>query len=240
MPLAPDAVSFRTATTNAYPPALPDARYGRVQSSAPDRQGQIEFTGVRLRHHAVEAEAAAASPKNAEHSPERRGILMQAPELPTAITGPKEGMLMPAATDMHPFPADFEIKSIATNGTTLSVTTLSVRIGGQGPAVVLLHGYGETGDMWTALATELARDHTVVAPDLRGMGLSARRAAAYDKKTQGQDIAGLLDALGIERADLVTHDIGKGNWAVGGNTQEPAIVAFPLWRPRYGAPGCRT
>jgi pimeloyl-ACP methyl ester carboxylesterase len=109
---------------------------------------------------------------------------------------------MPAATDIQPFPAGFEVKDVATNG-----TTLSVRIGEQGPAVVLLHGYGETGDMWAPLATELARDHTVIAP--RGMGLSARPAGGYDKKTQGQDIAGLLDALRIERASLVTHDIGN-------------------------------
>jgi alpha/beta hydrolase fold len=101
---------------------------------------------------------------------------------------------MPTVTDEQPFPAGFEIKDIATNG-----TTLSVRIGGQGPAVVLLHGYGETGDMWAPLATELADDYTVVAPDLRGMGLSARPAGGYDKKTQGQDIAGLLDTLKIER-----------------------------------------
>ena len=73
----------------------------------------------------------------------------------------------------------------------------------------MLHGYGETGDMWAPLAMELAHDHTVVAPDLRGMGLSARPEGGYDKKTQGQDIAGLLDVLGIERTDLVTHDIGN-------------------------------
>ena len=84
-----------------------------------------------------------------------------------------------------------------------------MRVGGQGPAVVLLHGYGETGDMWASLAAELAHDHTVVVPDLRGMGLSARPDSGYDKKTQGQDIAGVLDALGIERVDLVTHDIGN-------------------------------
>src|SRR6201984_523910 len=113
-------------------------------------------------------------------------------------------MPMPATTDVQPVPADFEIKDIAPNG-----TTLSTMFGGKGAAVVLLHGYGEKGDMWAPLATELARDHSVVAPDLRGMGLSARPAGGYDKKTQGQDIAGLLDALGIERTDLVTHDIGN-------------------------------
>jgi pimeloyl-ACP methyl ester carboxylesterase len=105
---------------------------------------------------------------------------------------------------MQPFPAGFRTEEIPTNG-----VTLHVRIGGQGPAVVLLHGYGETGDMWAALAAELARDHTVIAPDLRGMGLSSRPEGGYDKKTQGHDIAGVLDALRIEQADLVTHDIGN-------------------------------
>jgi pimeloyl-ACP methyl ester carboxylesterase len=56
---------------------------------------------------------------------------------------------------------------------------------------------------------DLAHDHTLVAPDLRGMGLSARPAGGYDTKTQGQDVAGVLDALGIEQVDLVTHDIGN-------------------------------
>ncbi|MBV9116442.1 MAG: alpha/beta fold hydrolase, partial [Acetobacteraceae bacterium] len=106
--------------------------------------------------------------------------------------------------EVEPFPARFRAEKIQTNG-----TSLHVRVGGQGPAVVLLHGYGETGDMWAPLAAELARDHTVVVPDLRGMGLSSRPASGYDKKTQGQDIAGVLDALRIERADLVTHDIGN-------------------------------
>jgi len=103
-----------------------------------------------------------------------------------------------------PFPASFRIQDISTNG-----TTLHVRSGGHGSAVLLLHGYGETGDMWGPMAAELARDHTVVVPDLRGMGLSTRPADGYDKKTQGHDIAGLLDALKIARTDLVTHDIGN-------------------------------
>jgi pimeloyl-ACP methyl ester carboxylesterase len=74
---------------------------------------------------------------------------------------------------------------------------------------VLLHGYGETGDMWVPLAKDLARDRTVIVPDLRGMGLSAKPTGGYDKKTQGRHIAGILDVLKIERAVLVTHDIGN-------------------------------
>src|SRR5262245_35146047 len=62
-----------------------------------------------------------------------------------------------------------------------SGTKLYVRVGGSGRAVALLHGYGETGDMWVPLAN-LARDHTVVVPDLRGMGLSAKPTSGYDKK----------------------------------------------------------
>jgi pimeloyl-ACP methyl ester carboxylesterase len=102
------------------------------------------------------------------------------------------------------FPPAFKTTDIATNG-----TTIHVRRGGTGPAVVLLHGYGETGDMWVAMAAELARDHTVVVPDLRGLGLSARPAGGFDKKTQAGDVAGVLDALQIQRADVVAHDIGN-------------------------------
>jgi len=105
---------------------------------------------------------------------------------------------------MQPFPAGFRTQDIPTNG-----AIIHVRIGGQGPAAILLHGDGETGDMWVPLAAELTPDHTVIVPDLRGMGLSSRPEDGYDKKTQGHDVAGVLDALKIERADLVTHDIGN-------------------------------
>ncbi|AOR80128.1 alpha/beta hydrolase [Novosphingobium resinovorum] len=110
----------------------------------------------------------------------------------------------PASAQVAPFPEGFRTEEISTNG-----TTIHTRIGGKGPAVVLLHGYGETGDMWAPLAADLARDHVVIVPDLRGMGLSAKPAGGYDKKTQGQDIAGLLDALKVGKTALVTHDIGN-------------------------------
>jgi pimeloyl-ACP methyl ester carboxylesterase len=63
--------------------------------------------------------------------------------------------------------------------------------------------------MWVPLADDLARDHTVVVPDLRGLGLSAKPAGGFDKKTQSDDVAGVLNALQIEGVDLVTHDIGN-------------------------------
>ena len=107
-------------------------------------------------------------------------------------------------TKVQPFPAPFRTQDIVTNG-----ATIHVRVGGNGPAVILLHGYGETGDMWVPMAEDFARDHTVVVPDLRGLGLSSKPATGFDKKTQAGDVAGVLDALTIDRADLVTHDIGN-------------------------------
>ncbi|MEA1675991.1 alpha/beta hydrolase [Nitrospirillum sp. BR 11163] len=109
-----------------------------------------------------------------------------------------------ASAKVMPFPSTCHARQVPANG-----TTLHVRVCGSGPAVVLVHGYGETGDMWAPLAADLMRDHTVIVPDLRGMGLSARATSGFDKKTQGQDIAGVLDALGIGKVDLVTHDIGN-------------------------------
>jgi alpha-beta hydrolase superfamily lysophospholipase len=91
-----------------------------------------------------------------------------------------------ALAQVQPFPASFKTQEIVTNG-----ATIHVRVGGSGPAVVLLHGYGETGDMWAPLAANLARDHTVIVPDLRGMGLSSKPVSGgYDKKTQGGDMPG--------------------------------------------------
>ncbi len=51
--------------------------------------------------------------------------------------------------------------------------TQYVRTGGKGPAILLLHGFGDTGDMWISLAERLVKDRTIIVPDLRGMGLSS-------------------------------------------------------------------
>ena len=102
------------------------------------------------------------------------------------------------------FPSEMRAQKIKTNG-----ATIYVRAGGKGPAVVLLHGFGGTGDMWAPLAKVLIRDHTVIVPDLRGMGYSSYPDAGYDKKTQATDIATVLDKLNVQKTALVTHDIGN-------------------------------
>jgi pimeloyl-ACP methyl ester carboxylesterase len=108
------------------------------------------------------------------------------------------------ATAIEPFPPSFKTQTIKTNG-----TELYVRVGGQGPAVVLLHGFGDTGDMWAPIAAKLVADHTVIVPDLRGMGLSAHLDTGYTKANEARDIAGVMDAFKLDKAQLVTHDIGN-------------------------------
>jgi len=110
---------------------------------------------------------------------------------------------LPAHAGPTPWPAGFKNQTIQANG-----ASLYVRVGGSGPAVVLIHGFGDTGDMWSPLAAALAKDHRVVVPDLRGLGLSSKPEGGYDKKNQAADIRAILDQLGIDQADIVGHDIG--------------------------------
>ncbi len=102
------------------------------------------------------------------------------------------------------FPQNFRIQKIKVDD-----ATIHVRAGGKGPPVVMLHGFGDTGDMWAPVAAVLIHNHTVVVPDLRGMGLSSHPEGGYDKKTQARDIAQVMDRVNIDKADFVTHDIGN-------------------------------
>ncbi|WP_394781859.1 alpha/beta fold hydrolase [Undibacterium sp.] len=87
--------------------------------------------------------------------------------------------------------------------------SIFVRFGGMGPVVVLIHGYAENSDSWAPLAADLMKDHTVIVPDLRGIGRSSIPAGGYDKKTQAGDIRAVVKALGYDRTAVVAHDIGN-------------------------------
>src|SRR5256885_11085846 len=106
----------------------------------------------------------------------RTTLLLQAALLLAAFT-------LPASAAFPDFPHGFRSQEIKTEG-----ATLHVRVGGKGPAILMLHGFGDTGDMWAPLASAMAKDHVVVAPDLRGMGLSSHPERGYDKKTQAKDM----------------------------------------------------
>ena len=71
-------------------------------------------------------------------------------------------------------------------------------IAGKGDPVILLHGYAENSHMWRPLMVELAKTHTVIAPDLRGFGQSSKPDDGYDKKTMAQDVHALPQSLGFQ------------------------------------------
>ncbi|MEU4383584.1 alpha/beta fold hydrolase [Micromonospora echinofusca] len=90
--------------------------------------------------------------------------------------------------------------------------TLSAAVAGSGSPVVLLHGFPQTHLMWRHVAADLAADHTVICPDLRGYGDSDKPAdtdgTAYSKRTMAADVVALARALGHERFALAGHDRG--------------------------------
>lgn len=89
--------------------------------------------------------------------------------------------------------------------------SLNVAVGGSGSPIVLLHGFPQTHLMWRHVARDLAADHTVIVPDLRGYGESDKPEGAdadYSKRTMAADIVALARALGHERFALAGHDRG--------------------------------
>src|SRR5438445_8044509 len=102
-------------------------------------------------------------------------------------------------------PSSFQAKTIHSP----EAADIFVRWGGKGPVVVLIHGYAENSDSWVPLAADLMKDHTVVVPDIRGIGKSSKPEGGYDKKTQAKDIRAVVTGLGYDKTFVVAHDIGN-------------------------------
>jgi len=102
----------------------------------------------------------------------------------------------------------FTRRKIRTSGATINLVT-----GGEGPPVLLLHGYPETHAMWHKVAPQLARDYTVVCPDLRGYGDSSKPKGLpdhsnYSKRAMALDMVEVMEALGFLKFHVVGHDRG--------------------------------
>ena len=102
----------------------------------------------------------------------------------------------------------FDTRDVAVNG-----TVIRCRVGGSGPALLLLHGHPQSHVMWHRVAPTLAEKFTAVCADLRGYGDSARPGAsphhaAYSKRTMAQDMADLMTSLGFQQFRLAAHDRG--------------------------------
>jgi pimeloyl-ACP methyl ester carboxylesterase len=81
-------------------------------------------------------------------------------------------------------------------------------VGGDGPALLLVHGWPEDSYAWRAVMQPLAEDHTVIAVDQRGIGLTEKPADGYDTATLADDLAALMTELGHEKFSVVGHDTG--------------------------------
>lgn len=114
---------------------------------------------------------------------------------------------------------------------------LHYRLGGEGPPLVLLHGWPQHSLMWHAVAPVLASEFTVIMPDMRGAGGSDITPGGYDKKTMAADIYGLIKELGYDAIFLAGYDLGSGvayNLAAGypGLVDKLAVMEFGL--PGFG------
>jgi pimeloyl-ACP methyl ester carboxylesterase len=101
------------------------------------------------------------------------------------------------------FAAEPQSKMAEVNG-----ITLHYLVSGKGEPIVLLHGYAESSHMWLPLMAELAKTHTVIAPDMRGAGRSSVPEGGYTKVAMAQDIHALVEKLGYKKIAIVGHDIG--------------------------------
>lgn len=81
-------------------------------------------------------------------------------------------------------------------------------VGPRADALILLHGFPETGDAFAPAVAALGKRYRLIVPDLRGAGLSQRPASGYEKKTLATDVRELMDHLEIDRAHVIGHDIG--------------------------------
>src|SRR2546430_1609424 len=101
-----------------------------------------------------------------------------------------------------------EPDGIASRKATIDNLEIHYLSAGEGPAVILLHGYAETSRMWRPIIPLLAKRFTVIAPDLPGIGDSAIPADGLDMKTAAIRIHALAHSLGVQKAEVVGHDIG--------------------------------
>lgn len=143
--------------------------------------------------------------------------------------------------------ADASNKVIASRTAEVKGLKMHYLTAGHGPSLILLHGYAETSLMWKPIIPLLAERFTVIAPDLPGIGDSAIPAQGLDMKSAAITIHDLAQVLGVQKAEVVGHDIGlmvAYAYAAQFPTEVTKLVlmdAFlpgvPGWEPIYDNPG---
>jgi pimeloyl-ACP methyl ester carboxylesterase len=135
----------------------------------------------------------------------------------------------------------FQMGNMTFSHHTASVNGIQMHyvIGGKGDAVVLLHGWPETWYGWHKVMPALAKNYTVIAPDLRGLGDSSKPLTGYDGKTVAEDIHELVTKLGYKTIFLVGHDIGTQvaySYAAAHPTEVKRLAVMELPIPGFTPP----
>ena len=112
---------------------------------------------------------------------------------------------LPGPASVSTLPPQFDEWQIELHG-----RRVIYRVAGSGPPVVLIHGMLNSSSHWRSVALSLAREHTVIAPDLIGHGDSAAPRGDYSLGAHASSIRDLLAAIGIDRATIVGHSLGGG------------------------------
>ena len=136
----------------------------------------------------------------------------------------------------------FDIDNVTFSHHMASVNGIQLHyvIGGHGDPVVLLHGWPETWYEWHHVMPALAKNYTVIAPDLRGLGDSSKPLTGYDGKTTAEDIHQLVTQLGFKTIFLVGHDIGTQvaySYAAAHPAEVKKLAVMDFTIPGFGPPG---
>src|ERR1700719_2902100 len=118
------------------------------------------------------------------------------------------GLLFSFASFSAAAHANAQDKAFVSRTAEIDGVKLHYMTGGHGPSIILLHGYAETSRMWTPILPMLGERFTVIAPDLPGIGDSSIPADGLDMTTAAIRIHALVRSLGIQKAEVVGHDIG--------------------------------
>jgi pimeloyl-ACP methyl ester carboxylesterase len=142
----------------------------------------------------------------------------------------------------QPNGTSFQMGNMTFSHRTASVNGIQLHyvIGGHGDPIVLLHGWPETWYEWHLVMPALAKNHTVIAPDLPGLGESSKPLTGYDGKTVAQDIHQLVTQLGFKTIFLVGHDIGTQiaySYAAAHPTEVKKLVVMDFTIPGFGPTG---
>jgi pimeloyl-ACP methyl ester carboxylesterase len=132
----------------------------------------------------------------------------------------------------------FQIDNVTFSHHTATVNGIQLHyvMGGKGDPVVLLHGWPETWYSWHRVMPDLAKNYTVIVPDLRGLGDSSKPPTGYDGKTVAEDIHQLVGKLGLKTIFLVGHDIGTQvaySYAAAHPTEVKKLAVMELTIPGF-------